>query len=58
MSKFLPTGGYKWIDSKHFDLNKYSKNSSKGCILEVDFEYPKELPELHYIMIILCLQIK
>ena len=30
-----------------FDLNKYASNSSKGCILEVDFEYPKELRELH-----------
>ena len=26
-------------------MNKY--NSSKGCVLEVDLEYPKELPELH-----------
>ena len=30
-----------------FDLNKYSSNSSKGCVLEVDHEYPKELRELH-----------
>ena len=30
-----------------FDLNKYSSNSSKVCILEVDLEYPKELRGLH-----------
>ena len=30
-----------------FDLNKYTSNSSKGCVLEVDLEYPKELRELH-----------
>ena len=47
MSKFLPTSGFKWIDPEEFDLNKYTSNSLKGCILEVDLEYPKELRELH-----------
>ena len=47
MSKFLPTSGFKWINPKDFDLNKYTSNSSKGCALEVDLEYPKELRELH-----------
>ena len=46
MSKFLSTSGLKWIDPKQFDLNKYTSNSSKGCFLEVDLEYPKELREL------------
>ena len=46
-SKFLPTNGFKWIDPKEFDSNKYSSNSAKGCVLEVDLEYPKELCELH-----------
>ena len=27
MSKFLPTSGFKWIDPKGFDLNKYTNNS-------------------------------
>ena len=47
MSKFLPTNGFKWIDPKGFDLNKYTSNSSKGCVLEVELEYPKQLRELH-----------
>ena len=47
MSKFLPTSGLKWIDPKEFDLNEYTSNSSKGCVLKVDLEYPKELHELH-----------
>ena len=47
MSKFLPTSGFKWIDPKEFDLNNYTSSSSKGCVLEVDLEYPKELRELH-----------
>ena len=41
MSKFLPTGGLKWIEAKNFDSNKYRTNSSKDCVLEVDLEYPK-----------------
>ena len=47
MSKFLPTSGSKWIDANESDLNKYASNSSKGCVLEVDLKYPKELHELH-----------
>ena len=47
MYKFLSTSGFKWRDTKEFYLNKYTSNSSKGCIPEVDLEYPKELRELH-----------
>ena len=47
MSKVFPTSGFKWIDPKEFDLNKYTSNISKGCVLKVDLEYPKELRELH-----------
>ena len=47
MSKFLLTNGFKWIDPKEFHLNKYTNNSSKGCVLEIDLEYRKELHELH-----------
>ena len=47
MSKFLPTSGFKWIDLKKFDLNKYTSHSSKGCVVEVDLKYHKELRELH-----------
>ena len=47
MSKFLPTSGFSRIDPKVSDLNKYASNSSKGCVLNVDTEYPKEIQELH-----------
>ena len=47
MSKFLPTSGFKWIYPKAFDLNEYNSNSSKGCVLKVDLEYPKESRKLH-----------
>ena len=42
MSTSLPTSGFKWIDPKEFDLNKYTNNSLKRCVLEVDLEYLKE----------------
>ena len=46
MCKFFSTGDSKWADPEEFDLDKYACNSSKGCVLEVDLEYPKELTEL------------
>ena len=46
MSKFFPTRGLKWIDPKKLDLNKYTGNSCKACVLEFDLEYSKELREL------------
>ena len=47
MSKFLPVFVYIWIDPKEFELNKHNSNSSKGCVLKIDLEYPKELCKLH-----------
>ena len=47
MSKFLPTSGFKQIGPKGFELNKYTNNSLKGCLLEIDLEHPKELQELN-----------
>ena len=51
MCKVLTTDGFKWMDSKGFDLNKYTSNSSKGCVLEADLEYAKSYE--NYTMIIL-----
>ena len=47
VSKFHPTSEFKCIDLKEFNLNKYTSNISKGCVVDVDLEYPIELPELH-----------
>ena len=47
MSKFRSTSGFKWINLKEFDLDKYAKNSLKGCVLKVNHKYPKELRETH-----------
>ena len=35
------------VDPKEFDLSKYTNNSWKGCVIEVDLEYPKELHKLN-----------
>ena len=35
------------FDPKGLDLNKCNKNSSKDCVLETYFVYPKEFRELH-----------
>ena len=53
MSEILPVGGFEWI--KEDDLSKfnesfiknYDENCDKGCIREADFEYPKNLHNLH-----------
>ena len=47
MSTLFLTKGFKWADPKDFDLNKYTSNSLKGCVVKVDLEYPKDLQELH-----------
>ena len=38
MSKHFPTDGFKWIDPKEFYRNRYTCNSSKGCVLKGDLE--------------------
>ena len=50
MSKYLPTGGFKWLTEQEIedlDLSEYKSDNEKGLILEVDLEYPKELHDLH-----------
>ena len=48
MHKFLSTIRFKWIDAKNFYSNKYNNNRSKGWVLKVDIEDPKELRKLHH----------
>ena len=47
----LPVNGFKWIKNlSKFDedfIKNYDVDSDKGCILEVDIEYPKNLHDLH-----------
>ncbi|KAE9523040.1 hypothetical protein AGLY_016671 [Aphis glycines] len=48
MSKYLPTGDFKWVNNlNNFDVMSISDVSPKGYILEVDLSYSKELHDLH-----------
>ena len=50
MSQALPTGSFKWLSQKQIEkinLGKYTDDSKKGLILEVDLEYPTELHNSH-----------
>ena len=47
MSKPLPMGEFKWLYPAKFNLDKYDDDSLRGCVLEVDLEYPKELHKWH-----------
>ncbi|KAE9522948.1 hypothetical protein AGLY_016579 [Aphis glycines] len=48
MSKYLPTGDFKWVNNlNNFDVMGISDESPKGYILEVDLSYSKELHDLH-----------
>ena len=60
MSNFHPASRFKWIDPKVYDLNKYTSNSSIGCVIEVDLEHPKELRELRkdYPLALIKMEIK
>ena len=48
MSKPLPTDSFEWMTDE--ELQNWAEGSNekgKGCILEVDLEYPKELHDEH-----------
>ena len=48
MSKPLPYRNFRWIKEKELgNWERLSSEEGKGCILEVDLEYPKELHDLH-----------
>jgi hypothetical protein len=56
MSKYLPTGGFEWIEPSEFGKSEEEQtkailnlkdDSKKGFIFMVDVEYPQELHDLH-----------
>ena len=51
MIQKLPVEGFKWqknISKFNEDFIKnYDEDSNKGCILELDLEYPKNLHDLY-----------
>ena len=48
MSQPLPVGNFKWMKKSELEnWREISSQEGRGCILEVDLEYPKELHNLH-----------
>ena len=51
MSEPQPVNGFEWLqDLSRIDedfIKNYDKDSGKGCILEVNVKYPKNLHDLH-----------
>ena len=48
MREYFPYGRFKWLKNiDGFDVNSINEKSPTGYFLEVDFEYPDELHELH-----------
>ena len=48
MSQPLPVGNFKWMNEKELEnWERFVEQEGKGCILEVDLLYPKELHDLH-----------
>ena len=48
MSPLLPVSNFKWMTESHLENGReISSQEIRGCILEVDLEYPKELHDLH-----------
>ena len=48
MSQPLPVGNFKWMNEKELkNWKNFVEKEGKGCILEVDLLYPKELHDLH-----------
>ena len=51
MKKFLPIGGFKWVDDVSMFTEEYFKNlkadQAVGYFIEADLEYPEALHDLH-----------
>ena len=57
----LPTGGFNWVDTSEFTLDKidsYANWDSEGYLLEVDVRYSKELHDLHNDLLFMCEKMK
>ena len=51
MSQMLPLKGFKWV-SDEINTSNIPEDSKLGYILEVDFEFPKELHDKHNLYVL------
>ena len=54
MSQPLPTGGFKWLDVNPNEISELATRTDKGCVLEVDVSYPKDLHDSHNDLPFMC----
>ena len=54
MSQPLPTGGFKGVDVNPNEVSELATRTDKGCILEVDVSYPKDLHNSHNNLPFMC----
>ena len=48
MSEALPVSGFKWMTEKQLERwETICTSDNRGCLLEVDLEYPEKLHDLH-----------
>ena len=43
MTRHLPTGNFRWVNPKNFNIDSTAEDAETGYILEVDLEVPDEL---------------
>ena len=58
MSQPLPTRGFRWVDVNPNEVSELATRVDKGCILEVDVSYPKELHNPHNDLPFMCERMK
>ena len=58
MSQPLPTGRFRWVDVKPNEIRKLAKREDKGCLLEVDVSYPRDLHDSHNDLPFMCERFK
>ena len=58
MSQPLPAGGFKWVDVNPNKISELATRTDKGCLLEVDVSYPKELHNSHNDLPFMCERIE
>ena len=54
MSQPLPSGEFKWVDVNPNKIFELATRTDKGCLLEVDVSYPKELHNQHNDLQFMC----
>ena len=58
MSQLLPTGRCRWADVKPNEICKLVKHEEKGCLLEIDVSYLRDLHNSHNDLRFMCERLK